>query len=467
LRRRVVADVVADHALIEQSRESSGEGLSNAGRLATLVVGGSFVVGAGTLALLYDSHRSVAPGAALLLLVAYAVASRVEFEIGGGSAIPTQVAFVPMVLVLPVDLVPFFVAGGLLVGALLDAVRGGELRPERLLSALPSSMYSLGPALIVALAGEPAFEARAAPVYALALGAQFAADLLAAVVHEWLRYEVRPSFQLRLMGEVYLVDLALTPLGLVVAAGVERTSYAPLALLPFMGLLQRFALERRGRIDHALELGHAYRGTALLLGDVVEADDAYTGSHSREVVELVLEVADRMGLPPAERRHAEFAALLHDVGKLRVPSEIVNKPGPLDAEELAIMRRHTIEGQALLERVGGLLGEIGGIVRSCHERWDGKGYPDGLIADETPLVARIVTCCDAYHAMITDRPYRSALSEEAAVAELRAHAGTQFDPLVVKALLGVLGRTPVPVDGAGGAHLDAPTDPTAAILAWR
>jgi HD-GYP domain-containing protein (c-di-GMP phosphodiesterase class II) len=242
------------------------------------------------------------------------------------------------------------------------------------------------------------------------------------------------------MGEVYLVDLALTPLGVIVVAAITESPLAPLALLPFFGLLRWFARERRTRIDHALELGHAYRGTALLLGDVVEADDAYTGSHSREVVDLVLAVADTMSLPPRQRQGAEFAALLHDIGKIRVPSTIINKPGPLNASELEIMRRHTIEGEALLERVGGLLGEVGVIVRSCHERWDGKGYPDRMLADEIPLVARIVCACDAYHAMTSDRPYRGAFTEAEAEAELRRNAGTQFDPLVVKALLEVVAK---------------------------
>src|SRR5205823_12755386 len=123
---------------------------------------------------------------------------------------------------------------------------------------------------------------------------------------------------------VSAVAAALARVGLALAA--VHQVWAPLLGVPLVGLLGVFARERQVRIDHALELGHAYRGTALLLGDVVEADDAYTGSHSRDVVSLVLGVAGQLGLSPAERRQAEFAALLHDVGKVRIPSEIINKP---------------------------------------------------------------------------------------------------------------------------------------------
>ena len=102
------------------------------------------------------------------------------------------------------------------------------------------------------------------------------------------------------------------------------------------------------------------------------------------------------------------------------------------------MERHTVEGEQLLLRVGGLLGEIGRVVRSCHERWDGQGYPDGLVGEQVPLLARIVACCDAYNAMTSDRSYRKAVPQDEAAAELRACSGTQFDPRVVDALLASL-----------------------------
>ena len=112
------------------------------------------------------------------------------------------------------------------------------------------------------------------------------------------------------------------------------------------------------------------------------------------------------------RRDLEFAALLHDVGKIAIPKAIINKPGTLDAAERELVKTHAAEGQRMLARVGGFMLGVGEIVRSHHERWDGRGYPDGLVAEEAPLAARIITCCDSWSAMRTDRPYRRAMSHE-------------------------------------------------------
>ena len=198
-----------------------------------------------------------------------------------------------------------------------------------------------------------------------------------------------------------------------------------------------------------MELSNAYRGTALLLGDVVEADDSYTGAHCKDVVDLALAVARELALDASGRLKVEFGALLHDIGKIAVPKAIVNKPGELSEGEWEIIRTHTVEGQRMLERVGGVMGEIGQIVRSHHERWDGKGYPDRLAGPDIPVEARIISCCDAYNAITTTRSYRKAMPRSVAVAELLDNAGTQFDPRVVDAVIEATGGAPVTSGRAG------------------
>jgi HD-GYP domain-containing protein (c-di-GMP phosphodiesterase class II) len=148
-----------------------------------------------------------------------------------------------------------------------------------------------------------------------------------------------------------------------------------------------------------------------------------------------------MNLTARQRRDLEFGSLLHDVGKLRVPNEIINKPGKLTDAEWEVIRRHPAEGQAMLERVGGTLAEVGRIVRAHHERIDGNGYPDGLRGDEIPIEARIICACDAYSAMTTNRSYRRAMPAGEALEELRRCAGAQFDAAVVSAIAEVVGAT--------------------------
>jgi HD-GYP domain-containing protein (c-di-GMP phosphodiesterase class II) len=302
-----------------------------------------------------------------------------------------------------------------------------------------SSWFSVGPALVIFIWGTHAPRWQSAPVYAGALGAQFLFDYVSQFLMVRPVLGISPLAQLRNVLPVFAVDALLAPLGLLVAFTAYVHPWALLLVLPVLALFSTFARERQRRIDNALELSSAYRGTAMLLGDVIEADDEYTGTHSRDVVDLVLAVADELGLASRERRRAEFAALLHDIGKVKIPAAIIHKPGPLDDHEWALMKTHTLIGEAMLGQIGGLLGEVGEIVRSCHERWDGAGYPDGVAGEAIPLEARIVCTCDAWSAMTTDRPYRKARSFDEASTELRASAGTHFDPRVVEALLEVLG----------------------------
>jgi diguanylate cyclase (GGDEF)-like protein len=162
-------------------------------------------------------------------------------------------------------------------------------------------------------------------------------------------------------------------------------------------------------------------------------------AHLNGVAELSVEVARRLGMEGEELDEVSRAAELHDVGKIAVPEAILRKPGPLDDEEWAFMRRHTVIGERILSAAPALV-PVAKLVRSSHERWDGEGYPDGLEGDQIPLGARVVAACDAYDAMTTDRPYRPAMSVADALAEMRRCAGSQFDPRVVDAFELVLAR---------------------------
>jgi putative nucleotidyltransferase with HDIG domain len=272
------------------------------------------------------------------------------------------------------------------------------------------------------------------PVLALALASQVVFDAAFGTLRERLEIGISPELQLRLLVWIYAVDVALAPIGVLAGVAAERTPVAVALVLPLMGLFVVFARERRERIDNALALSHAYRGTALLMSDLLEADDAYTGGeHSHGVVALALAVGDALGLDARDRRNLEFAALLHDIGKIRVPDAIINKPGKLTDAEFQLVKRHPVDGQEMLERVGGVLAEVGIIVRHHHERWDGGGYPDRIAGEAIPLAARIICACDAYSAMTTNRSYRAAMPVADAVAELERCAGTQFDPGIVAA----------------------------------
>jgi putative nucleotidyltransferase with HDIG domain len=399
-----------------------------------LLVGGCYLAAALALALLAGVDR-VSFDTAALYVLALAVAGNFRFDVGGGFTVPTQAVFVPMLFALPPSLVPLLVPLALMAGMAPQIARR-ELTPDWLLTALGNSWFALGPALVLVLTHDHSPIGRPGPLL-LALAAQFAFDFAASVVRERLYGGPSIGELLEEYRPVYAIDLALSTLGLAVAyaAVVGHDQLAVLLIAPLFGMLRFFSNERRERLEQVAELSDAYQGTALLLGDVVEADDAYTGEHCKGVVQLSLDVAAQMGLDADRTRNVEFGALLHDIGKIAVPNEIINKPGPLDAREWQVMRTHTIEGQRMLEKIGGFMIEIGRIVRASHERWDGSGYPDGLSGEQIPLEARIVAACDAYSAMTTTRSYRRAMSALDACAELERCAGTHFDPLVVRALL--------------------------------
>jgi HD-GYP domain-containing protein (c-di-GMP phosphodiesterase class II) len=394
----------------------------------------SFLVFATAMALLLSSPRTLQAPELILLVAAYTVACRARFDIADGYTVPTELVLVPMLFLLPTPIVPLVVSVSWLLGRLIDYA-SGRTSVHRAFHVFGDCWHAVGPALVLVIAGAQTFSWDDWPIYLVALAAQFGFDFAAAALRAWLIDGTPPVTVARMIAPVYALDASLAPIGLLAAfAALAIGPGICLLVIPLAAVLAVLSRERRRRVDQALALSDAYHGTALLLGDMVEADDAYTGSHSRAVVELALAVSDRLGLRLRQRRNIEFAALLHDIGKITVPKEIINKPGTLSEEEWAIVRRHTIEGERMLKRIGGVLADVGGIVRSSHEHFDGAGYPDGLAGEQIPIEARIVACCDAFSAMTTNRSYRDAMSVEAALAELRACAGTQFDPKVVIAL---------------------------------
>ena len=190
------------------------------------------------------------------------------------------------------------------------------------------------------------------------------------------------------------------------------------------------AVEREGR---GAEPGPVADRIAAALVRAVDLRDGYTGRHSESVAGLARRVGRRLGMQGAELWLLELTAWLHDIGKIGVPDAILQKPGPLDELECERMRRHAGLGADLLAGVPGLEA-VAPLVRSHHERWDGRGYPDRLGGAEIPLASRVVSACDALHAMTAERPYRGALDLDAALGELLAESGSQFDPEVVAAV---------------------------------
>ena len=405
-------------------------------RLAEALVDGAFVVAVAGIWWLRPPHAFGLLAAALCFLV-LVLATRVQLDTPLGFTVPTQLAFVPLVFAMPVALVPIAVVAALGIARLPEVI-AGKLRPTRLVEVVGNSWFAIGPAFVFAVANTEPRDAGGALLVS-ALAAQFVADFTMSAVRFRIGRGATFSEQLRDTW-VYGVDAALSGIGLVVADDVDSTPAAALAALPLLALLSVFARERHQRLVGLLELNNAYRGTALVLADVIEADDWYTGEHSKSVVRLALEVAEALGLNTEQRRNVEFAALLHDVGKIAIPKEIVNKPGSLTSDEWTIIKTHTVEGQRMLDRVGGFMRSVGQIVRCHHEHWDGSGYPDGLVGEAIPLESRIIACADAWNAMRTDRPYRKALPYEDALSELTANAGHQFDARVVDALLRAIER---------------------------
>ncbi|WP_156028415.1 HD-GYP domain-containing protein [Candidatus Solirubrobacter pratensis] len=424
--------------LIAEVRARREQALPARERVVEATLAAATVAAALALALVADSDRAFSLPLAVAFTAAVGIVSRVSFAVGDGRVVPTQLVFVPMLLLLPTPLVPLLVVGGMVASLAGPALRKSMPR-ERMLLAINDATFALAPAFVLTALGAESPSWPRWPEYIAALAAQFAADTVRETLRSYLAAGVAPRVVLQEMLEVFRIDALLVPIGLLAALAAADAPATALLVLPLVYLLVHFSREREARINQSIEMTRSFRGTALLLRDLLEQDDEYTGHHTEDVVDLSVRVAVRMGVSEAIKRETELGALLHDIGKIHIPDAIINKPGKLDEEEWAIMKTHTILGQRMLDRVGGMLTRVGLLVRASHERYDGGGYPDGLRGEEIPLGARIVAACDSFNAMTTTRSYRKALPVSHAVAELERCSGTQFDPAVVDALLAVIG----------------------------
>ena len=429
--------------LLEESLERQGRKQDRRERAGNLCFAAAFLLASVAMAVLCDASRDLTRLHAVAFVIALAVVARVEVWGGSGYYVPTQIVFVPMLLLLPTPLVPLLVAAGLVLARASPAVGGrADARPQhlrdhrRLVQRRPGRRPDPAGAQLPDLAHWPA--------YAGALAAQVVTDGAIFVAWAWVCQRVSPRDVLADLAAPTASTACSRPSACWRPWRPPSTPLSALLVLPLAYLLLTFSRERESRMRQSLELSRAYRGTALLLRDLLEEDDEYTGRHTEDVVGLTVRVAEQMQLDEDTCRAAEMGALLHDIGKIAVPDEIINKPGPLNDEEWAIMKTHTVEGERMLKQVGGLLADVGLVVRASHERWDGGGYPDGLVGEAIPVAARIVSACDAFNAMTTDRSYRKALPLATAVGELRRCSGTQFDPAVVDALVSLVDEPEAP-----------------------
>jgi putative two-component system response regulator len=213
---------------------------------------------------------------------------------------------------------------------------------------------------------------------------------------------------------------------------------------PFDHTILRARIRSQLRIKHLTDqLEHTER-VIFTLALVVEEKDEYTEGHLRRLQWYSGELAAAAGLDELQIRAIRYGGLLHDIGKIGVSETILRKPGALTPDEMEQMRQHPIIGARLISELR-FAKNVAPIVRGHHERWDGKGYPDGLVSEDIPIGARIISIVDAYDAMTTDRPYRTALSHQEAISRLCAGAGTQFDPHLLDIFVAMLGNENEPL----------------------
>ncbi len=338
------AEVVYVDPLIEESRRRPSSRLSRREWRITAISAAAFIAVAVAMPLVFSAPVSPSMATATMFVVVYAMVSLVEFEIGTGSAVPTQLVLVPMLFVLPPATVPLAVASGYALAALVDLARG-DLRAQRMPVLLSTCWYAVGPALVLAIAGESRPSWDHWPVYLAALAAQFLFDLVSSTLREWLAFGIAPSSILRFMEPVFLVDALLSPAGLVTAFAVAPHPYALLATLPTVFLIWLFARDRRHRIDQALALSHAYQGA-----NEEARRDALTGLVNRLGWDEAVQ-AEQYRLSATGR---SASVIILDVDGLKAANdERGHDFGDLLIQELAGVVASTVRENDVVARIGG------------------------------------------------------------------------------------------------------------------
>ncbi|MBV9604798.1 MAG: hypothetical protein JO027_06815, partial [Solirubrobacterales bacterium] len=287
-----IEPTLEDQALLEETLRRFGSGMSRRELVGVVLsAAGLLAAVAGVWAIRDPDAFPIIPAVVCLLVLA--LSARVRFDTPLGFTVPTQLAFVPLLFAAPPAIVPIAVIVAFAI-ALIPQIATGKVPPSRLLFATTNSWFAIGPAAVLAIAGVAPHDA--GPLLLLgALSAQFAVDFLSSALHVAITRAGGLSSLVR-SSWIYGIDAALSAPGLLAAESVHRTPLAAVAMVPLLGLLAIFAKERHRRLEGMLELSSAYRGTALVLGDVIEADDGYTGEHCKSVVTLALELAEHLNL---------------------------------------------------------------------------------------------------------------------------------------------------------------------------
>jgi diguanylate cyclase (GGDEF)-like protein len=345
-----------DEELVGEARARLPTPLSRRDRWASAALGGSFLATALAIAALLPGHRALAILPAALLIVCYGVVSRVEFELGPGSAVSTQLVLVPMLFVLPVSFVPLAVGAGYMVGALLDSA-DRKRHPQRALVLLSYSWHSVGPACVLALFGHDQLRWADWPVYVAALGAQLAFDFASSAAREKLAFGVSPRDLLPFLRWVYTVDALLAPVALLVASASRGRPLAFVVVLPLVALLALLARDRTRRIDRTLELSEAYEGASrearsdpltglgnrLAWDEAIEAVEAGSADGPFSVIVLDL---DGLKLANDTRGHAFGDRLLRSLGEVvRESVHAHDHVARLGGDELGVLMTATDEAR--------------------------------------------------------------------------------------------------------------------------